>query len=42
MFDNSQIEIKKLMKEKEHLLKQIDFLEKINYDEKTRSLQSYR
>lgn len=30
------------MKEKEYLAKQIEFLEKINYDDKTRNAQSYR
>ena len=37
-----ELEKKRILKEKEYLLKQIDFLERINFDEKTRSLQSYR
>jgi hypothetical protein len=35
-------EIKKMTKEREILNKQIEFLEKINYDEKTRNIQSFR
>jgi chromosome segregation ATPase len=35
-------ELKKQSKEKERVCKQIEFLERINYDEKTRTLQSYR
>lgn len=37
-----QIENKKLVKEKEYLIKQIEFLERINYDDKTRNAQSCR
>lgn len=36
------IENKKLLKEKEYFIKQVEFLEKINYDEKNRTLQSFR
>jgi hypothetical protein len=36
------VENKMLSKEKEYLLKQVEFLERINYDEKTRCIQSYR
>ena len=37
-----QIENKKLCQEKQLLVKQIQFLQKINFDDKTRNTQSYR
>lgn len=40
--DELVLQLKKLTKEKEILNKQIEFLEKINYDEKTRNIQSFR
>ena len=36
------IDLKTLSKEKEYLVKQVEFLEKVNYDDKTRNIQSYR
>lgn len=36
------MQVKKLTKEKEILNKQIEFLQKINYDQKTRNIQSFR
>lgn len=40
--ESLNVQIRKLENEKEYLSRQILFLERINYDDKTRSLQSYR
>lgn len=40
--DRKGTENKKILQDNDYLRKQVEYLERINYDEKTRAMQSYR